>query len=73
MKIARTIRKHCPRILAYVRERLTNSIVGGLNNKQRMIARRAYGFHSLPPLIAMLYLCCGGVTLDPPFPSPTGT
>jgi hypothetical protein len=36
-----------------------------------MIARRAYGFHSPPPLIAMLYLCCGGIKLDPPLPGPT--
>ncbi len=31
------------RILAYVRERLTNGIVEGINNKLRMIAPRAYG------------------------------
>lgn len=73
VKTARTIRKHFPRILAYVRERLTNGIVEGINNKLRMITRRAFGFHSPPPLIAMLYLCCGGITLDPPLPSPTGT
>jgi transposase len=41
------------------------------NNKLRMIARRAFGFHSPPPLISMLYLCCGGITLDPPLPGPT--
>jgi len=73
VKAARTIRKHFDRILAYVRERLTNGIVEGFNNKLRMIARRAYGFHSPPPLIAMLFLCCGGITLDPPLPGPTET
>jgi transposase len=71
VKAARTIRKHFDRILAYVRERLTNGIVEGINNKLRMIARRAYGFHSPPPLIAMLYLCCSGIKLDPPLPRPT--
>jgi transposase len=70
VKAARTIRKHFDRILAYVRERLTNGIVEGINNKLRMIARRAYGFHSPPPLIAMLYLCCSGIKLDPPLPRP---
>lgn len=73
VKAARTIRKHFDRILAYVRERLTNGIVEGFNNKLRMIARRAFGFHSPPPLIAMLFLCCGGITLDPPLPAPTET
>ena len=73
VKAARTIRNHFDRILAYVRERLTNGIVEGFNNKLRMIARRAYGYHSPPPLIAMLYLCSGGIVLDPPLPTPTET
>ena len=68
VKAARTIRKHLDGILAYFQARLTNGIVEGFNNKLRMIARRAFGFHSPAPLIAMLYLCCGGITLDPPLP-----
>jgi transposase len=71
VKAARTIREHFGGILAYIQERLTNGIVEGFNNKLRMIARRAYGFHSPPPLIAMLYLCCGGIKLNPPLPKPT--
>jgi len=73
VKAARTIRKHFDGILSYVRERLTNGIVEGINNRLRMIARRAFGYHSPPPLIAMLFLCCGGITLDPPLPAPTET
>ena len=68
VKTARTIRKHFDGVLAYVEGRLTNGIVEGFNNKLRMIARRAFGFHSPPPLIAMLYLCCVGITLNPPLP-----
>jgi transposase len=71
VKAARTIRKHFDGILAYVHERLTNGLVEGFNNKLRMIARRAFGFHTPEPLIAMLYLCCGGIQLDPPLPGPT--
>lgn len=70
-KAARTIRKHLPGILAYVKLRLTNGVVEGINNRIRMITRRAFGFHSPPPLIAMIFLCCGGITLDPPLPRPT--
>ena len=73
MKAARTIRKHFDGIVAYFQERLTNGIVEGFNNKLRMIARRAFGFHSPKPLIALLHLCCGGIQLDPPLPSPTET
>src|SRR5690606_13120691 len=68
VRTARTIRKHFDGVLAYVRLRLTNGLVEGLNNKLRVIARRAYGFHGPEPLIAMLHLCCGGITLDPPLP-----
>ena len=55
-------------ILAYLDTRMTNGPVEGINNKFRVIARRAYGFHSPGPLISMLYLCCGGIELAPPLP-----
>jgi transposase len=71
VKAARTIRKHFDGIVAYFQERLTNGIVEGFNNRLRMIARRAFGFHTPEPLIAMLYLCCGGIQLNPPLPGPT--
>ena len=72
VKAARTIRKYRERILAYINHRLTNGIVEGFNNKLRTIARQAFGFHSASPLIAMLFLCCGGISLDPPIPGAPG-
>ncbi len=71
VKLARTIRNHKAGILAYIRERLTNGIVEGINNRLRMIARRAFGFHSPQPLIAMLFLCCGGIKVEPALPGLT--
>lgn len=68
VRAARTIRNHFEGIIAYVKTRLTNGLVEGLNNKLRMIARRAFGFHSPKPLIGMLFLTCGGIQLDPPIP-----
>jgi transposase len=68
VKVARTIRRHRDGIRAYLRERLTNGIAEGTNNKLRSVARRAFGFHSAAALIAMLFLCCSGITLDPPVP-----
>ena len=70
VKAARTIREYKDRILAYIETKLTNGMTEGFNNKLRMIARRAFGFHSAGALIAMLFLCCGGVTTDPPLPGP---
>jgi len=46
VRAARTIRKHLDGILAYVRTRLTNGFTEGTNTKLRLVARRAFGFHS---------------------------
>jgi len=69
VRTARTIRKHLHGILAYARTRLTNGLTEGLNAKIRMIARRAYGFHSHQALTAMIFLTCGGIQLAPPLPT----
>jgi transposase len=69
VRIARTVRRHFDGILAYVRERLSNGFLEGINNRIRMIAHRAYGFHSHHALSAMIFLCCSGITLNPPLPT----
>ena len=68
IKAARTIKKHKDDILRYVKARLTNGIVEGFNTRTRMVTRRAFGFHSAKALIAMIYLCCGRIGLDPALP-----
>jgi transposase len=67
-RVARTIRKHLDGIVAYVELRLTNGLVEGINAKSRMIARRAYGFHSAHALMAMIMLCSGRIELEPALP-----
>jgi len=69
VKLGRTIRKHAAGILAYLDTRMTNGPVEGINNKLRVIARRAYGFHSAGALTSMLFLCCGGIELALPLPT----
>lgn len=73
VKLAGTIKRLKAGILAYVATGLSNGFTEGMNNKTRLITRRAYGFHSAHALASMIHLCCGGITLDPPLPSPTGT
>jgi transposase len=68
VRAARTVRKHFQGILAYVRERLTNAFLEGMNNKIRMITHRAFGFHDHVALTSMIFLCCSGLVLDPPLP-----
>ena len=36
-----------------------------MNGKIRTITRRSYGFHSSANLIALIYLCCSGISLMP--------
>lgn len=64
-RTARTIREHMDGIVAYVRHRITNGLVEGLNNKARLLTRRAYGFHSAEAVLALIELCCSGLELDP--------
>ena len=66
VKLARTIRLHRHGILAAIRLGLTNGRLEGLNSRIRLISHRSFGFHSAAPLIALVYLCCSGITIDPP-------
>jgi transposase len=55
-------------ILAYNETGLSNGVTEGLNNKIRLVMRRAYGMSSLAALKAMIMLCCGGLELTPSLP-----
>jgi transposase len=65
VRVANTIDEHRDGVLAYVRTGLNNGRIEGLNGKARVITRRAFGFHSAAALIAMLFLCCGGISAHP--------
>ena len=64
--LSKTIRANHDRILAAIELDLSNSKLEGLNSKIRLINHRGYGHHSAPALIAMIYLCCGGLTIALP-------
>jgi len=66
VKLARTIRRHREGILAAIRLGLTNGRLEGLNSRIRLISHRSFGFHSAAPLIALVYLCCAGITIELP-------
>ncbi len=53
------------RPVAYVATGLSSARSEGLNGKIRTITRRSFGFHSASSLIALIHLCCGGLTLPP--------
>jgi len=66
VRLARTLRAHRDGILAAIRLGLSNGRLEGLNSKIRLISHRAFGFHSAHPLIALIYLCCAGITITLP-------
>jgi transposase len=66
VRVARSLRAHRDGILAAIRLGLSNGRLEGLNSKIRLISHRAFGFHSADPLIALVYLCCAGITIELP-------
>ena len=66
VRLGRTIRKHRAGILAARRLKLSNARAEALNNKVKLIVRRAYGFHSARAALALVHLTCGPVELTLP-------
>ena len=66
VRLARTLRAHRDGILAAIRLGLSNGRLEGLNSKIRLISHRSFGFHSADALIALVYLCCTGITIELP-------
>jgi transposase len=64
--LARTVRANRERILAAIELELSNSKLEGINSKIRLINHRGYGHHSAAAIIAMIYLCSGGITITLP-------
>jgi transposase len=54
------------RSLAAIELGLSNSNLEGINSKVRLINHRGPGLHSVAALIAMIFLCCGGITTEVP-------
>lgn len=67
VKVGQTIKKHLDGIQAAVERGQANGRPEGLNNKVRLIIRRAYGFHNAENALAMIILVCGPATLELPY------
>ena len=66
VRLGKTIRKHRDGILAAIRLGINQGRTEALNNKVRLITRRAYGFHSAKAALALVLLTCGPITLHLP-------
>ncbi len=70
IKLAQQIRAHLSGIAAALSFGLSNARTESVNTRIRLIARRAFGFHSPEALIALALLALGG--LCPPLPGRNG-
>jgi transposase len=70
VKLAQQIAAHLSGIAAALAFGLSNARTESVNTRIRLIARRAFGFHSPQALIALSLLALGG--LCPPLPGRTG-
>ena len=59
VRFGKTLRKHRDGILAAIRLGINQGRTEALNNKVRLITRRAYGFHSAKAALALVLLTCG--------------
>jgi transposase len=66
VKLAKTLRAHRDGILNAIRLGLSNSRLEGLASRIRLISHRSFGFHTAEPLIALIHLCCGRITVTLP-------
>ena len=66
VRLGQTIRRHRDGILQAIRLGINQGRTEALNNKVRLITRRAYGFHSADAALALVMLTCGPITLTPP-------
>ena len=57
--LAHRVAQHIDALVATLEHRLSNALVEAVNTRIRLIIRRAYGFHSAQPLIALAMLSCG--------------
>ena len=65
-RLARMLKRHRTGVLNAIEHRLSNSRLEALNARIRLINHRSYGFHSPKPLIALIHLCCGQITIPLP-------
>jgi transposase len=62
VELAERIANHIEPIINVLAHRLSNARLEALNTRIRLIARRAFGFHSPDALIALAMLSLGGFT-----------
>jgi len=66
MKAAKTIKAHWSGIINYIKSKLTNGILEGINSKIQLAKKRARGYRNIDNFIIMIYFVAGKLKIDYP-------
>jgi transposase len=64
IKAAKTIKSHWSGILNYIKSKLTNGILEGINSKIQLAKKRARGYRNIYNFITMIYFVAGKLKFD---------
>jgi transposase len=66
IKAANTIKAHWSGIVNYIKSKVNNGILEGLNSKIQLAKKRARGYRNINNFINMIYFTCGKLKFDYP-------
>ncbi len=66
MKFAKTVMAHKSGIINFVKTRISNGILEGINSQIQLAKKRARGYRNINNLINMVYFLCGKLKFDYP-------
>ena len=66
MKAVKMIKAHWSGIINYMKSRITNGILEGINSKIQLMKKRARGYRNIGNFIHMIYFTCGKLKFDYP-------
>ena len=66
VELQRKVRRHKDHILNTIREQVSNARVESMNNKIKLIIRRAYGFRNIQNMIDLVMLGCSTIVVPLP-------
>ena len=65
IKAAKTLKRHLPNLLTYVRHGITNATCEGINSKIQTLKQMACGYRNRAHYKTAILFHCGGLDLDP--------
>ena len=65
-ELCKKIRRHKGHILNTIRLGLSNARIEAINNKIKLIIRKAYGFRNIQNMMDMVYLVCSNIRVPLP-------